>query len=70
MPEPDLKMYEYETTITYTSFLVYQVHAVDPMLFCVNTGVPHSCIGDKALERISSQPECRSIHIIDSEHDF
>ena len=54
MPEYDLKMYEDETTITYLSFPIYQVHAVDLVLFFVNTGAPHSCIGDKALERIFS----------------
>ena len=52
MPEHNLKMYEDETTITYISLPIYRVHAFDPLLFCVDTSAPHSCIGDKALERI------------------
>ena len=52
VPQIDLKMYEDVTTITYKSFPIYQVHTVDPMLICVDTGALHSCIGDKAIERI------------------
>ena len=53
MPEVDLTMYEGDTTITPITFPIYQVHTVDSLLFCVDTGAPHSRIGDKALERIS-----------------
>ena len=70
MPERDLKVHENETTITYISFPVYQAHIVDPILFCVDTGVPHSCIEDKALERIVRYSVRRSIPIKDSKRDF
>ena len=40
------------------------------MLFCVHTGAPHSCIGDKALERIVCHSRHRYIPIIDSKCNF
>ena len=61
MRELDLAMYEDETTINYISFPIYQVHTVDPILFCVDTGASHSCIVDKALEKIFRHSERRSI---------
>ena len=70
MPELDLMMYEDETTITYISFLIYQVQTINPMLFCVDTGAPHSCIVNKALERIFRHSERRYISAIDSKRDF
>ena len=70
MPEPDLTMNEDEITMTYISFPIYQIHTVNPMLFCVDTGAPYSCIGDKALERIVRHSGRRSIHVIDSKRDF
>ena len=68
--EHDLETYEDETTITYTSFLMHQVHTVITMVFCVDTGAPHSWIGGKALERIFSHSGRVSIPIIDSKQDF
>ena len=68
--ELDLTMYEDKTSITYMLFPTYQVHTVDLMLLCVDTGASHSCIGDKALERIVSHSGCRSIPIIDSTREF
>ena len=50
--------------------LVYQVHTVDPMLLFVDTGAPHSCIRDKALERNVWDSWRRSIPINDSIWDF
>ena len=70
MLEHDLKMYEEETTITYTSFSKYQIDKVDPMLLCADIGSPHSCIGDKALQRFVRYSGRRSIPIIDSKRDF
>ena len=70
MLEQVLNMYEEETIIIYISFPIYQVHTADPMLFCVNFGVPHSCNGDKALERIVRHSGRISIAVIDSERDF
>ena len=70
MPEYDLIAYENETTITHISFSIYQVHSVDPMLFCVDTSAPHSFIGDKALERIFRHSGRKSVPIIDSKPDF
>ena len=70
MHEHELNMYEEETIITYISFLTCQVHAVDPMLFCVDIGALHSSIGDKALERIVRHYRCRSVPVIDSKGDF
>ena len=69
MSEHDL-MYEDEIIITYISFPIYQVLTVDPMLFCVNTGVPHFCIGDKAFGNIFRHSGRRSILIIDSKREF
>ena len=63
-------MYEDTTTITYMSFPIYQVHTVDPMLFCVDTDAPHSCIGDKELEKIVRHSGGRSIPVIDSKRDL
>ena len=40
------------------------------MLFCVDTGAPHSCIGEKIFERIVHHSGCRSFPIIDSKHNF
>ena len=40
------------------------------MIFCFDTGVPHSSIEDKALERIVRHSRQRSIPIIDSKHGF
>ena len=70
MPEQDLTMYEDETTITYISLPIYQVHKVDPVLFCVDTGATYSCIRDKALEKIVRHSGRRYISIIDSKRDF
>ena len=61
MLEHDLTMYEDETTRTYISFPIYQVHTVYSMLFCVDAGVSHSRVGDKALERIFLQYGRRSM---------
>ena len=70
MPELDLTMNEDETSITYIFFPMYQIHTVEPMLFCVNTGAPDSCVGDKAFERIARHSGLRSIPIIHSKRDF
>ena len=67
IPELYLKMYEAETTITYQSFSMYQVHTVDLMIFCVNICAPYYCIEDRARERIVCHSKGRSIRIIDSE---
>ena len=66
MPEHDLTMYEYETTIAYISFMIYKVHTVDPILFSVDTCASHSCIGEKALEKIVRQNGRTCITVIDS----
>ena len=63
-------MHADETNITYISFLIYQVHTVDLMLFCVDTGAPHTCIQDKELEKIFRHFGRRSIPIRDSKRDF
>ena len=68
--ELELTVYEDVTAKTYISFLIYQDQTVDPMLFCADIGAPHSCIGDKELERIVCHSVRRSIPIIDSESDF
>ena len=70
MSEHDLTMYLDETSISYTSVPIGQVQTVDPLVFYGDIGAPHSCIGDKALERIIRHSRCRSISIIDSKHDF
>ena len=70
MPVTDLKMYEEETTITYIYFLMYQVYTVEPMIFCVDTGAPLSCIRNKALKRIFRHPGRRHISGPDSKRDF
>ena len=41
-----------------------------PMLFCADTGAPHSWIGDKALERIVRHSGRRSIPIIDFKREI
>ena len=63
-------MYENETAINYISFPIYRGHTVDPMLFFVDPGAPHSNIGDKTLEIIVRLSGRRSIPVIDSKHDF
>ena len=68
--EHDLAMFEDKTTLPYISFPKYQVHTVEPILFCVDIGTSHSCNGDKILERIARHSGRRSIPIIDSKHDF
>ena len=70
MPDLYFTMYEDEAIITYTSFRTDQINTIDSMLFCVNTDVPHPCIGDKELKKNFCHSECRSIAIRDSEHDF
>ena len=52
------------------SFLTYEFQAVDHLLLCVDTGAPHSCIGEKAVERIVFHPGYKSIPLIDSKRDF
>ena len=52
------------------SISIYQDHTVGPMVFCVDTDAPCSCIGDKALERIVRHSGRKSIPIIDSKYDF
>ena len=47
-----------------------QIHTIDSMFFCVDTGAPHSCIGDKELTKTIRHSERRSIPVKDSEHDF
>ena len=44
MTEPHFTMYEDGTNKAYVSFPIHQVHAAGSMLFCVDTGVSHSCI--------------------------
>ena len=70
VPEHGLTTYEDEKTIIHVSFPIYQVHTVDPMLFCVDIGAPHSYIRDEALERIISHSGRRSFPKIDSKRDF
>ena len=70
MPEHDLTMNEDEKTITYISFPIYQVHTVDPIIFCVDTDAPHSWIGYKALESIVRHSGRGSIPMIDPKRDF
>ena len=51
---------EYDSSVTYdmecimilVSMPTYQVYMMDPMLFCVDTRAPISCIGDKALKGV------------------
>ena len=52
------------------SFPIYQVNTAEPMLFCVNIGAPHSCIGNKVLENIIRHSGRKSIPKIDSKRDF
>ena len=70
MPELDLTKNEDETSITDMSFSMYQIHKVEPMLFCVDTGAPYSYIGDKALERTVRHSGRRPISLIGSKRDF
>ena len=70
MPELDLKMSEDETIKTYISLPIFQIHKLDPLLFCIVISALHSCIGDKALERIVCHSARRPNTIIDSKHDF
>ena len=41
-----------EINMVFISIPTYQAHIIDPMLFCIEIGVPISCTGEKALERI------------------
>ena len=61
IPELDLIMYENETTITYMSFPIHQVHTDDPMILRVYTSAPYPCIEDNVLERTVCHSGCRSI---------
>ena len=47
-----LDEYDKEINMKFISFLAYQVHTMDPMLFCVDTEAPISYIGDKSQKRI------------------
>ena len=46
----DLKTNQDELSLTCTQFSKYQFNKVDPVLICVDTGAPHSCIRDKLLD--------------------
>ena len=70
MTEQDLKTYEDETTITYISFPIYQAHKIDSILFCVYSGAPQICIGNKKLERTVRHSGGKSIPIMDSKRDL
>ena len=41
-----------ERPLTFISFLTYQVHTLDPMMFCFHTKAAITCIGDKSLKKI------------------
>ena len=56
--------------MTLISILTYQVHVMDPMLFCIDTGAPISCIGGKVLKRIIYSVGRKSILMIKSDIDF
>ena len=70
MPELSLTMNEEEKFIPYASFPIYEIHTVEPIIFCVDTGAPYSCIGDKALGRIVRHSESKCIPLIDYKCDF
>ena len=70
MPEQNLAANEEESTITYISIPIYQIHVVNPVIFCVDTEAPYSYIGNKALERIFRQSRRWMAPIKHSNQDF
>ena len=70
MPELSQRLNEDETSITYISSPIYEIHTVEPKLFCLDTGAPYSCIGDKERGRIFRHSEGRSFPKTDSKYDF
>ena len=48
----------------------YQVPTMDPMVFCVDTEAPISCIGDNALKKIIYSVDLKSISMILSDRNF
>ena len=56
--------------MTFLLIPIYKVHNMDPMLFCIDTGAPISCKGDKALKRIIYSVGCKSNLMIQSDRDF
>ena len=64
------QMYGDKTTISHRSLPIYIVYTIDPMLFCVDSGAPYSCIREKALEKIVRHFGSRSIPTIDSKREF
>ena len=52
LAELDRTMNEDETTTTYISFSIYQIHTIELMILCVDTGAHYSCNGEKAIEMI------------------
>ena len=64
------KEYDDESILTLISIPTYQTQAVDSMLFCIDTGAPISCIGDKVLKKIIFQTGRTDMPIVKSERDF
>ena len=62
--------YGKEACITLISIPTCRVLTMDPMLFCINTGVSTSSIGDKALKSIFYSVGRKSIPIIQSVRGF
>ena len=68
--EQDLATYDNERALKFISIPVYRVHTQNPMLFCVDTEAPISCIGSQTLKRIVQLAGRKSIPMIESERDF
>ena len=45
----DSETYDNDTTMEFIFIQTYQVHTLDPLLFCFDTVVSISCTGDNAL---------------------
>ena len=59
-----------ERTLTLILILIYRVHTLNHMLFCVDTGAPFSFIGSQELERIVHLAGRDSIPMIESDRNL
>ena len=70
MHHEDSNVYNNDRTMTFTPIPTYQVHTMDPILFCVDTGAPMSSIRNKTFKRIVQCVGRRYISMIESDGQF
>ena len=68
--EHDLTTYDDETAITYILFPIHEVHIINSLVYCVDTGALYSCFRNKARERVVGHSVREYTPIVDYKRGF